>query len=50
MLEDIVSKVNEPKIELNTIAETVTPSHLVKLAGFKLPITLTAAASIGKFM
>lgn len=30
-------QVNDKKIELHTVANTVSPSHTVKLAGFKLP-------------
>lgn len=30
-------QVNDKKIELHTVANTVSPSHMVKLAGFKLP-------------
>lgn len=37
-LEDIVTQVNDQKTELNTVTETVMPSHLVKLAGIKLPV------------
>lgn len=47
-LEDIVSLVNDQKTELNTMAETATPSHLVKLAGFKLPIAPPPPVVLGR--
>lgn len=40
-MESIVRKVNDQDTEINTIKETVLPSHLVQLAGFKLPVTAT---------
>lgn len=33
-----MNQVNDQKTELNTVTETVVSSHLVKLAGFKLPV------------
>lgn len=47
-LEDIVTLVNDQKTELNTIAETAIPSHLVKLAGFRLPVAPPLAVVTGK--
>jgi hypothetical protein len=37
-LEEIVTQVNDQKTELNIVAETIVPSHVVKLAGIKLPL------------
>jgi hypothetical protein len=47
-LDNIVIQVNEQKTELNTMQETAVPSHLVKLAGFKLPVAPLPVIAMGK--
>ena len=43
-----MNQVNDQKTELNTLTETVVSSHLVKLAGFKLPVAPPPVIATGK--